>query len=162
MNLPKFLSQRFIFSYTIRGESLGMMRYSKYIEITATKDEIKIESLPPSENAAQQHSYWVYLQVMVRKFLEEAHVDPLGWGWVLRNWLHHPVYTEKAAAPADLLKFVRCKCKLSLKTPYSTNCTYKKMDYTVLQHVDIVAMIAVKTKIPQRIWRTISVKKMTK
>ena len=54
MNLPKFLSQRFIFSYTIREESLGMMRYSKYIEITATKDEIKIESLPPSENAAQQ------------------------------------------------------------------------------------------------------------
>ena len=49
------------------------------MEIAATKDEIKIELLPPSENAAQQHSYRVYLQVMDSKFLEEAHVDPLKW-----------------------------------------------------------------------------------
>ena len=90
-----------------------MMRYSKYMEIAATKDEIKIELLPPSENAAQQHSYRVYLQVTDWKFLEEVHVNPLEWGWILRNELYHPVYTEQPAAPADLLKFVRCKCKLS-------------------------------------------------
>ena len=47
------------------------------MEIAATKDEIKIESLPPSENAVQQHSYRVYLQVMDWKFPEEAHVDLL-------------------------------------------------------------------------------------
>ena len=34
--------------------------------------------------------------------------------------------------------------------------------YTVLQHVNSVAVTAVKTKISQRIWRMISVKKMTK
>ena len=130
------------------------------MEIAATKDEIKIELLPPSENAAQQHSYRVYLQVMDSKFLEEAHVDPLKWGWVLRNGLYHPVYTEQPAAPAYLLKFVRCRCKLSLKSPCSMNCSCKKMDYTVLQHVDIVAVTAAKTKISQRIWRTRSVKKM--
>ena len=129
MNLPKFFSQRFInqsffslnfsliFSYAIREESLGTMRHCKYIEIVATKDEIKIKSLPPSENAAQQHSYRVYLQVMDRKFLEQAHVDPLRWEWVLLNGLYHPVYTEQSAAPADLPKFVRCKCKLSSKNP---------------------------------------------
>ena len=106
-----------IFSYAIREESLGAMRCCKYIEIATTKDEIKVKSLPPSENAAQQHSYRVYLQVMDWQFLEHAHVDPLRWGWVLRNGLHHPVYTEQPAAPADLLKFVRCKCKLSSKNP---------------------------------------------
>ena len=49
-----FFSLKFslIFSYAIREESLGMMRYSKYMEIAATKDEIKIASRPPSENAA--------------------------------------------------------------------------------------------------------------
>ena len=115
------------------------------MEIAATKDEIKIESLPPSENATQQHSYRVYLQVMDWKFLKEAYVDPLEWGWVLRNGLYHPVYTEQPTTPADLHKFVRCKCKLS-------NCSCKrKMDYTVLQHVDIVAVTAVKTKISQKI-----------
>ena len=88
------------------------------------------------------------------KFLKEAHVGPLEWDWVLRNGLYHPVYTEQPTAPADVHKFVRCKCKLS-------NCSCKrKMDYTVLQHVDIVAVTAVKTKISQRIWRTRSVKKM--
>ena len=117
MNLPKFFSQRFInqsffslnfsliFSYAIREESLGAMRCCKYIEIATTKDEIKVKSLPPSENAAQQHSYRVYLQVMDWKFLGEAHFDPLEWGWVLRNGLYHPVYTEQSAAPADLVKF---------------------------------------------------------
>ena len=76
-----------IFSYAICEESLGMMRYSKYREIAATKDEIKTESLPPSENAAHQHSYRIHLQVMDWKFLEEAHVDPLEWSWVIRNGL---------------------------------------------------------------------------
>ena len=68
------------------------MRYSKYKEIAAKKDEIKTESLLPSEKAAQQHSYWNYLQLMDWKFLEEAHVDPLESGWILRKGFCHPVY----------------------------------------------------------------------
>ena len=116
-----------IFSYAIREESQGTMRYSKYMKIAATKEEIKTESLPPSENATQQHSYWVYLQVMDWKFLEE-------WGWVPRNGWNHHVYTEQPATPVDLLKFVRCKCKLFSKSPCLTNFSCKKMDYTVLQH----------------------------
>ena len=41
--------------------------------MTATKDGIKTESLPPAEHAAYQHSCRVFLQVMDWKFLEEAH-----------------------------------------------------------------------------------------
>ena len=104
-------------NYAFREEPLGMMRYSKYMKIAATKYEIKIESLPPSENAAQKNSYRVYLQVMGWKLLEEAPVDLLEWDWILRNGLYHPGCTEKPAAPADLLDFLRCKCKLSSKSP---------------------------------------------
>ena len=101
------------FNYVIREESLGMVRYSKYMKIAAKKYEIKIESLPTSENAAQKHSYRLYLQVMDWKLLEDTPIDLLEWDWVLRNGLYYRVYTEKPAAPADLLDFVRCKCKLS-------------------------------------------------
>ena len=87
------------------------------MKIAATKYEIKIESLPPSENAAQKNSYRVYLQVMGWKLLEEAPVDLLEWDWILRNGLYHRGCTEKPAAPADLLDFLRCKCKLSSKSP---------------------------------------------
>ena len=41
-----------MFEVFIREELLGMMGYSKYMEIAATKNEIIIDSLPPSENAA--------------------------------------------------------------------------------------------------------------
>ena len=82
---------------------------------------------------------------------------------MLRHGLYHIVYIEQPAAPADLLKFLRCKCKLYSKSPCSKNCSCKeKIDYTVLHHVDNVAVTAVRTKIPQRVLRTISVKKMTK
>ena len=111
---------------TIRRESQDMMRYSKYMEIAATKSEIKTESLPSSENTAQQHSFWVYLEVMDWKYLEEAHIDPLEWDWFLCNGLYHPVYTKQLAAPADWLRFVSCKCKLFSKRPCSTNCSCEK------------------------------------
>ena len=55
------------------------MRYSKYMKIAAKKYEIKIESLPASENAAQKHFYRVYPQVMDWKLLEETPVDLLQW-----------------------------------------------------------------------------------
>ena len=102
------------------------MRYSKYMEIAATKDEIKIESLSSFENTAQQHSFWVYLEVMDWKYLQEAHIDPLEWDWFLCNGLYYPVYTEQLAAPADWLRFVSCKCKLFSKRPCSTNCSCEK------------------------------------
>ena len=101
------------------------MRCSKFMETTATEDGIKIESLRLLENADQQHSYWVYLQVMDWKFLEKDHADPLESGWVLCNG-YHPRYTEQSAAQADFLKYVRCKCKHSSKSSCSMNCSCKK------------------------------------
>ena len=87
----KFLKYKKINNFAVKNfpkiyeEALGMIRYSKYIGVVTTKNGVQIVSLPSSENATQQHPYQVYLQVMDWKLLEEAHNDPLEWGWVFCN-----------------------------------------------------------------------------
>lgn len=49
------------------------------MEIAATKKTIKIESLPPSQCTAYQHSFHIY-QEMDWKFLEESNYNPSDWG----------------------------------------------------------------------------------
>ena len=54
-------------------------------------------------------------------------LDPLQWGWRLDGTVFTSVMTDLAAAPESLLKFVRCKCKLSSKNPCGTNlCSCRK------------------------------------
>ena len=119
--------------------------------MAATKDGIKIESLPSSEHAAYQHSCRVFLQVIDWKFLEEAHYNPVS--WTLQNGLYHPIFSDQPSAPDDLLKFVCCKCKLTSKNPCSTNCSCKKMGYIVLRLVVIVVVMDAKMKIQRKmIW----------
>ena len=90
------------------------------------KNGIKIESLPLSEHAAYQHSCRVFLLVMDWKFLVEAHFNTVSWGWTLQNGLYHPIFSDQPPALDDLLKFVRCKYKLTSKNPCSTNYSCKK------------------------------------
>ena len=136
-----------ICSYGIREESLAMMRYSKYMEMAAIKDGIKTESLSHSEHVAYQHSCRVFLQVMDWRFLEEAHHNPVSWGWTLQNGLYHPIFSDQPPAPDDLLNVVRFKCKLTSKNYCSTNCSCKEMGYIVLQLVVIVVVMDTKMKI---------------
>jgi len=96
------------------------------MEMAVANKTIKIESLPPSEGAARQHSYRVYQQVMDWKFLKEGHFEPADWGWNLQNGRYRPVFTDEPIAPDSLLKFIRCKCKLTAKQPCMTNCSCKK------------------------------------
>jgi len=46
-------------------------------------------------------------------------LDPKQWGWKLNGTIFTPVMTDLEAAPKNLLKFVQCKCKLSLTNPYA-------------------------------------------
>jgi hypothetical protein len=71
------------------------------MEMAATNKKIKIESLPPSEGAACQHSLRVYLQVMNWKHPEENHYDPSDLGWNLKGGLYHPIFTDQPVAPAN-------------------------------------------------------------
>ena len=66
------------------------------MEMAATNKTIKIESLPPSERAACQHSFRVYLQVMDWKYLEENHYDPSDLS--LKGGFYHPIFTDEPVA----------------------------------------------------------------
>ncbi len=56
--------------------------------------------------------------------LTNSDLDP---EWKLDGTVLAPIMTDLAAAPECLLKFVRCKCKLTSKSPCGTNlCSCRK------------------------------------
>jgi len=44
-------------------------------------------------------------------------LDPKQWGWKLNGSSLALIMTDLESAPENLLKFMRCKCKLSSKNP---------------------------------------------
>ena len=61
-------------------------------------------------------------QVIIWKELSDNILDPSQWGWKLEGSVFTPILTDLHATPDSLLKFVRCKCKLSYKTPNICSC----------------------------------------
>ena len=52
---------------------------------------------------------------------EEYQFDPEKWVWRLNGTKLNPIMTDLPPVPETLLKFVRCKCKLTSKNPCGTN-----------------------------------------
>lgn len=98
------------------------------MEMTATSNTvIKPQSLPPSESAAYYHSLRVHLQVIQWKSLMTSTIMPTDWGWKLVNNCYEPIKTDLEPAPENILKFIRCNCKVSTKNPCGTKvCSCKK------------------------------------
>ena len=112
-------------------DSLNFLRYVKFMDMVSSSKEIDPQKLPPTERAAHYHSLRVHLQVILWKKLmhEDLQLNPQHWGWTLDSdgTLLSPIMTDMAAAPETLLKFVRCKCKLSSRNPCGTNlCSCRK------------------------------------
>ena len=57
---------------------------------------------------------------MIRKCLDQCKYDPCSWGWEMKNRILAPVMTDLDPSPEELLKFVRCKRKVTSKSPCST------------------------------------------
>ena len=73
------------------------------------------------------HSLRVHFQVRMWKSFDSCHEDPLEWGWKKVNDQFLPIMTGKDPAPENLLKIIRCKCKLSSKNACGPNlCSCKK------------------------------------
>jgi hypothetical protein len=94
------------------GSDLNFKRASKFTEKVSTSScYLPPERLPPTTDAARFHSQRVYLQVQA--WLGNA-MEATEWGWMLQTGRHgsvlKPRRMEKAAAPASLLKMVRCNC----------------------------------------------------
>lgn len=48
-------------------------------------------------------------------------INPLDWGWKLSNRSYDPILTDLSAAPNNILRFVRCNCNVTKKSPSTTN-----------------------------------------
>ena len=84
------------------------------MQMIASKTMLDPQKLPPTEQAAYYHSLRVLLQVVK---LSIDILDPKQWGWKLNRSSFAPIMTDLESVPENLLKFMRCKCKLSSKNP---------------------------------------------
>ena len=53
--------------------------------------------------------------------VSSINLPAIQWGWKAENTSLHPIMTDFDPAPEGLLKFIRCKCKLSTKNLCSSN-----------------------------------------
>ncbi len=109
-------------------DSLGCLRHARFMEmVTSSKSGLDPQKLPPTERAGYYHSLRVHLQIMIWRDLSGNDLDPQQWGWKREGNMLVPVMTDLTPAPENLLKFVRCKCKLSSRNPCGTNaCSCRK------------------------------------
>ena len=103
-----------------KNDSLSNLRYVKYMQMVTSSKKIEPHKLPPTARAAFFHSLRVHLQVVIWKS-PSVHLPPTEWGWKKENTLLQPIMTDFDPAPEGLLKFIRCKCKLSSRNPCSSN-----------------------------------------
>ena len=108
-------------------DSLTKMRYHKYLD-TICKRLLEPEKMPPTERSAYYHGLRVHLQVIERKVLDgKINLKPQEWGWKIENGMFHPITTDKAVAPDNLLKVITSKCKTKSKNQCGTNsCICRK------------------------------------
>ena len=99
----------------IRGgsekDTLDSLRVKKFKEKSVTgTSAVKIQSLPPTSDAAQYHSLRVYYQVTLWRGKDSNQLNPHDWGWVEEGGRLYPKTMNKATAPEHLIKVIRCKC----------------------------------------------------
>ena len=76
------ISSIFFLSYGGKpDDTLGELRYIKYMQIITTASALQPERLPTTTNAAGYHSLRVHLQVCQWKHLDLDILDPTKWGW---------------------------------------------------------------------------------
>lgn len=93
-----------------QDEGVDLLRVNKFFQKVARNvKSVDSESLPPTSSAAQHHSLRVYHQVQIWKGRDD--IDPEGWGWVMNRGRLVSLKTDKASAPKELLKVIRCTCK---------------------------------------------------
>ena len=92
-------------------ENLDSFRYQCYLKAIAKQSIhslFNLAALPPTSDAARQHSFRTYHQV--QQWLNEKK-NPLNWGWKKIGDYLRPITTTRPAAPQDLLSLIVCTCK---------------------------------------------------
>ena len=116
----------FSLMYGGRDSNLNKIRYTSYMNVI-TKGLIKPEKLPPTESAAEYHSYRVYIHVIQWNSFLDTDTLPTDWGWKIGSGKFTPISTILVPAPQEPLNFIRCNCKPTSRDPCSTNiCSCRK------------------------------------
>uniref|UniRef100_A0A8D9A105 Uncharacterized protein n=1 Tax=Cacopsylla melanoneura TaxID=428564 RepID=A0A8D9A105_9HEMI len=100
-------------------DSVHALRYLTFVR-SAASAKVHLARLPPTEEAAAQHSYRTFHQV--QKWLG-VNLEPTNWGWKSSHQGLIPVMSTKEPAPLTLLKFLSCSCK---KGCTGRNCTCQR------------------------------------
>lgn len=99
-------------------ESLDELRYRLFCsKVAVGTTAVKVNTLPPTSAAARFHSLRVIYQL--NEWLDPENtkgLSPTQCGWRIANGRFVPITTDFPAAPADLLKVIRCSCKGSCAT----------------------------------------------
>ena len=94
------------------GSSLQQIRKQKYNDMVAS-NRLSIDPalLPPSPRAAYFHGLRVHHLINVWRKLGDTDIDPLRWGWEMKNGNFSLIMTDIEAGPPDILRIVRCGCR---------------------------------------------------
>ncbi|KAJ8883673.1 hypothetical protein PR048_015527 [Dryococelus australis] len=83
---------------------LNNHRYNSFV-----KSSTSLASLPPTQGAAKQHSFRLYLQT--QKWLDNHSLNPAHWGWVRDDGgVLNPVKTTDPIAPDSVMIKMFCCC----------------------------------------------------
>ena len=108
-------------------DTLTTLRHARYMAMIAPCATLEPQWLPPTERAAHFHSLRVHLQVVRWQHLDNTSLNECEWGWKLEDGCMVPIMTDLDAAPTDVLKFIRCKCKASGRNHCTNNlCSCRK------------------------------------
>ena len=86
------------------------------------RKQAKVYTLPPTSAAARYHSERVYYQV--HEWMGESSLNAEDWGWLKAQNRLEPLTTDLPAAPEDLLRVIRWKCKTDCT---DRRCTCRKL-----------------------------------
>ena len=115
----------FRFIYHAGTQTLSRTRFSAFSK-QAASGKLNHQNLPPTEGAAKLHPLRAYLQMWDWLKLEPMHLDPLKYGWRMKNKDgYEPIPTLEPIAPKELLELTHCNCLTSCS---SRRCSCKKND----------------------------------
>lgn len=80
------------------SESLSYLRMVRCMEMVSKSTKgLQPEHLPPTKDSAWQHSLRVYFQVMCWKTLAKSSLDPIEWGWYIKENRLEPVMSTQVS-----------------------------------------------------------------
>ena len=110
-------------------ETLNQYRYTLF-KRAVSKSATDLRMLCPTEGAARQHSYRVYVQVQA--WLGN-NLPITEWGWKKTAGVYLPICTTEPPAPDELLKKLFCNCKQGCKS----GCGCRKLGELVKKKLSV-------------------------